>query len=75
MWCMSHVVCAEIVASVLSIQVGEGDVIGADTPVIMLESMKMEIPVYSEKPGRVSEILVKPGDIVHDGDPLIVVEG
>lgn len=71
---MNHVVSAEIVANVLTVPVSVGDVVGVEDPVVILESMKMEIPVLSERPGTVIEIVVKPGDVVHDGDPLVVLE-
>ncbi|HNV11775.1 MAG TPA: biotin/lipoyl-binding carrier protein [Propionibacteriaceae bacterium] len=71
---MSHVVHAEIVANVLSIEVQVGDKVGATDPVIILESMKMEIPVLAEVDGSVTEVIVKPGDVVHDGDPLLIVQ-
>ena len=71
---MSHVVSAEIVANVLSIQVGAGDRVTSEDALVILESMKMEIPVLSEKPGVVGEIFVSPGDVVHDGDLLMIIE-
>lgn len=74
MWLMSHVVSAEIVAAVLSVQVSVGDQITPEDALVILESMKMEIPVLSEKAGVVSEVVVAPGDVVRDGDPLIIIE-
>lgn len=71
---MNHVVNAEIVANVLNVPVAVGDLVTPEDPVVILESMKMEIPVLSEKPGKVVEIIVKPGDVVHDGDPLVILE-
>lgn len=71
---MSHAVTAEIVATVLSIDVEVGTEVSPETPVIVLESMKMEIPVLAEKKGTVAEIAVKPGDVVHDGDPLLMID-
>lgn len=71
---MTHVVSAEIVGSVLSVEteVGAG-VEGSDT-LVVLESTTMEIPVLAEVSGTVSEVLVKVGDVVCDGDPLVVIE-
>lgn len=71
---MNHVVSAEIVANVMTVQVEVGDVVTTETPLIILESMKMEIPVLSERPGTVTEVVVKAGDVVHDGDPLVILE-
>jgi biotin carboxyl carrier protein len=64
---------AEIVASVLEVVVRKGDQIGAGDTLVLLESMKMEIPVLAEVAGTVSEVVVAPGDVVRDGDPLIVI--
>ena len=71
---MTHAVTAEIVATVLSVDVEVGSGVTPETPVIVLESMKMEIPVLAEVRGTVAEISVKPGDVVHDGDPLIMID-
>ena len=70
---MPKTVRAEMVASVYSIDVVLGaNVIPGDTLVI-LESMKMEIPVLAEISGTVSEIGVAVGDVVNEGDILIVL--
>ena len=61
---MSHVVVAELVANVLSIEVAVGQRLAADDPVVVLESMKMEIPVLADVVGVVSEIVVAVGDVV-----------
>lgn len=71
---MSHVVVAELVANVLSVEVKAGQKVGPTDAVIVLESMKMEIPVLAEVSGKVSEVVVAPGDVVRDGDPLVVLE-
>lgn len=70
---MSHVVVAELVAAVLSVEVEVGDHVAAEDPVAILESMKMEIPVLAEVAGVVSEVLVSTGDVVNDGDPLVAI--
>ncbi len=70
---MNRVVTAEIVANVLSVEVAVGDKVGPTDPVALLESMKMEIPVLADTTGTVSEVVVAPGDVVHDGDPLVVI--
>lgn len=71
---MGHVVVAELVANVLSVEVVVGQEVAADDAVVVLESMKMEIPVLAEVPGTVSEVVVAPGDVVRDGDPLVVID-
>ena len=70
---MAHTVVAELVAAVLSVEVGVGDHVAAEDEVVILDSMKMEIPVLAEVAGRVSEIVVAPGDVVNEGDPLVTI--
>lgn len=70
---MTHVVAAELVANVLSIEVAPGQKVSASDPVVVLESMKMEIPVLAEVPGVIAEVVVKPGDVVRDGDPMVII--
>ncbi len=70
---MNRVVSAEIVANVLSVEVAVGDKVGPLDSVVLLESMKMEIPVLADTTGTVTEVVVAPGDVVHDGDPLVVI--
>ena len=68
---MSHTVVAELVAGVLTVEVEVGDTVTATDAVVVLESMKMEIPVLAEVAGVVRDILVSVGDVVNDGDPLV----
>ena len=70
---MNRVVTAEIVANVLAVEVAVGDKVTPLDSVVLLESMKMEIPVLADTTGTVTEIVVAPGDVVHDGDPLVVI--
>jgi biotin carboxyl carrier protein len=70
---MSHTVTAEIVANVLSVGVEVGQRVEATDEVVLLDSMKMEIPVLADVAGVVSEIVVKAGDVVRDGDPLVII--
>jgi len=71
---MAEEIHAEMVANVWKIVVNEGDdVVDGDTLVI-LESMKMEIPVITEVDGTVSKIAVKEGDVVQEGDLIAVVD-
>jgi len=65
---------AEMVANVLEIPVGAGDRVEVGDTVVLLESMKMEIPVLAEQPGTVTDVRVVPGDVVQEGDPLVVLE-
>ena len=45
-----------------------------DDPVVILESMKMEIPVGAPSAGRVAEILVEEGEAVEEGQEVAVIE-
>ena len=66
-------VVAEMVANVLEIAVGEGDAVSVGDEVVLLESMKMEIPVIAEHAGTVLAVKVTPGDVVQEGDVLITL--
>ena len=63
----------EIVASVLEVVVSEGDQIDAGDTVVLLESMKMEIPVLAEVAGRISKVSVSVGDVIQAGDLIAVI--
>ena len=67
---MAEDVRAEIVASVLEVVVSEGDQIGEGDTLVLLESMKMEIPVNAPLDGTVTEILVAEGDTVAEDQIL-----
>ena len=58
---------AEMSASVFRSDVTQGADVGAGDVLVILESMKMEIPVLAEAAGRIEELLVKEGDIVEEG--------
>ncbi len=66
-------ITAAMAGTVFNILVGLGEEITAGQEVIILESMKMEIPVESQEHGKVVEIKVNIGDFVNEGDLLIVV--
>ncbi|MBE2999885.1 biotin/lipoyl-binding carrier protein [Nocardiopsis sp. HNM0947] len=65
---------AEMVANIFELQVGEGDRVEAGGILLLLESMKMEIPVLTEDAGTVTRVAVSEGDVVQEGDLLAVVE-
>jgi biotin carboxyl carrier protein len=65
---------AELVGNVLSVVVHEGDHVQAGDPIVILESMKMEIPVLTEYDGVVTGLAVHAGDVVQEGDVLAVVD-
>jgi biotin carboxyl carrier protein len=62
---------AEMVANVLSVDVAVGDAVEAGATVLLLESMKMEIPVIAETGGVVRSVKVAAGDVVQEGDLLV----
>ena len=70
---MKHVV-SNMAGVVLEFLVKAGEKISVDQDVVMLESMKMQIPVQSTVEGTVKEIKVHEGDFVDDGDVLLVIE-
>jgi len=65
---------AEIVASVLSVTVAEGGRVAYGDMIVMLESMKMEIPVLAEHPGVVAKLHVAEGHVVQENDLIAVIE-
>jgi acetyl-CoA carboxylase biotin carboxyl carrier protein len=70
---VAEFVYAEMVANVFSVAVSEGDVVEPGATLLVLESMKMEIPVLTEDGGTVSEVKVRTGDVVQEGDVLVIV--
>jgi acetyl-CoA carboxylase biotin carboxyl carrier protein len=62
---------AEMVANVLSLLVSSGDTVEPGQPVVIMESMKMEIPVLAEHGGVVTVVSVAEGDVVQEGDVIV----
>ncbi|WP_433869986.1 biotin/lipoyl-binding carrier protein [Saccharopolyspora sp. CA-218241] len=71
---MAEEIRAEMVANVMTVSVAEGDPVADGDFVVMLESMKMEIPVLTERSGTVRTMAVRPGDVVQEGDLIAIVE-
>ncbi|HEX8098930.1 MAG TPA: biotin/lipoyl-binding carrier protein [Actinomycetota bacterium] len=67
-------VLAEMVANVWRVLVSAGDSVGAGDALVILESMKMEIPVESPVAGTVTAVNVQEGGVVQEGDVIAVVE-
>ena len=65
---------AHITGTVWKIEVEIGDTVDEGDTVVILESMKMEMPVETEDPGVVREIRVEEGQSVSEGDTLVVLE-
>ncbi|WP_239310119.1 MULTISPECIES: biotin/lipoyl-binding carrier protein [unclassified Frankia] len=72
---MAEEVRAEMVANVWKVVVGVGDTVSAGDTLVILDSMKMEIPVLSEDGGRVAQIAVREGDVVQEGDLIALLDG
>ena len=71
---MAEEIRAEMVANVLSVVVAPGARVADGDTLVILESMKMEIPVITEVPGTVTSVEVAEGDVVQSGDLIAVVE-
>jgi len=65
---------AHITGIVWRIEVEVGDSVEEGDTVVILESMKMEMPVEAEDEGTVKEILVEEGQSVSEGDALVVLD-
>ena len=65
---------AEMVANVWKVVVAEGDRVDDGDTVVILESMKMEIPVLAEESGTIIQLKVAEGDVIQEGDLIAVIE-
>ena len=65
---------AEMVSSVLKVLVSPGTEVAAGDTLVILESMKMEIPVLTERSGVVAELHVTDGEVLQEGDLIATVE-
>lgn len=65
---------AEMVANVWKVVITEGDRVEDGDTLVILESMKMEMPVEAEDAGTVKEILCEEGQAVNEGDTLVILE-
>jgi biotin carboxyl carrier protein len=64
---------SEIAGSVWKIEVAVGDTVAEDDPLVILESMKMEIPLLAPRAGVVIEILVVEGEPIAEGDTAVIL--
>ncbi|MFX4286341.1 biotin/lipoyl-binding carrier protein [Janibacter sp. G349] len=71
---MGHRVESELVANVISVQVAADQQVAIGDELVLLESMKMEIPVLADRSGRVLEVKVTAGDVVQEGEVLVVID-
>ena len=64
---------AEMVSSVWKVLVEPGAQVAAGDTLVILESMKMEIPVLSEGAGTVTQLAVSEGDVIQEGDLIATI--
>ncbi len=71
---MATTVEANITGTVFQIETQVGARVGEGDTLIVVESMKMELPVEAPEPGTVAEILVEVGQTIEEGDALVRLE-
>ena len=71
---MPETIQSDLAANVWKILVAVGDPVLPDEPLMILESMKMEIPVLAENSGVVSKLHVAEGDVVQEDDLIAVID-
>ena len=67
-------VSADVAGTVWKIEVAVGDAVDADQDLMILESMKMEIPASAPQGGVVRQILVEPGEAIAEGQDLLIID-
>jgi acetyl-CoA carboxylase biotin carboxyl carrier protein len=65
---------SDVTGSVWKVLKQIGQTVEEDEPILLIESMKMEIPLVSEKPGKIVSISVKEGDAVNEGQSIVEIE-
>ena len=70
---MADEIRAEMVANVWKVVAATGDRVDDGDTLVILESMKMEIPVVAESDGTLAELAVNEGDVVQEGDLIAVI--
>ena len=64
---------SDVTGTVWKIEVKVGDAVTEDQTLVILESMKMEIPVSAPRAGTVARLLVAPGEAVREGQDIVVL--
>ena len=70
---MADEIRAEMVANVWKVVATEGDQVADGDTLVILESMKMEIPVIAESDGTLTKLAVNEGDVVQEGDLIAII--
>ncbi len=65
---------AMMAGTVVEVLVKTGDQVSDGQDVLIMESMKMQLPVTAEAAGKVKEVKVAAGDFVNEGDAVVVLE-
>ena len=68
------IVKASMAGTVWKILVAEGEQVEANQDVVILESMKMEIPIAAEEGGKVKRVIAAEGDFINVDDDLLEIE-
>jgi biotin carboxyl carrier protein len=71
---MADEIRAEMVANVWKVVAAAGDTVAEGDTLVILESMKMEIPVVAESAGVLAQLAVNEGDVIQEGDLIAVIE-
>ena len=70
---MAQHIASELVGSIAQVHVSVGQHVEAGEELVLMESMKMEIPLLSEEGGVVTGVYVVPGDVVQEGDVVVEI--
>ena len=70
---MADEIRAEMVANVWKVVASAGDEVAEGDTLVILESMKMEIPVLAEEPGVITKMHVAEGDVIQEGDLIATI--
>lgn len=71
---MTVEIASDLVANVAAVNVSVGQKVSVGDEVALLESMKMEIPVLAEHPGTVTAVKAQVGDVIQEGDVIVVLD-
>ena len=71
---MANIIQSTMAGIILQISVSKGDEVEIGQEIVLLESMKMEVPVQAELAGKIAEVKVKVGQFVSEGESLVELE-